>query len=111
LAATRRLIERLAATTDGFGALGLVTPFPGTALYRRFARQYGFVRWWLDRPRVTAMQAPLPARGAPPDATWPATQQALEEALLDADFFRYSSSLRQAIRETLAFRRSIRVGS
>jgi len=110
LGQTLRLMERLAPHTTSFGALGLLVPYPGTAIYRRHAVEYGFTEWWLDRPRVSRLNRPFLEleQGLTTAEQWPALQQQLETALLDVDFFRYPDGVRRRIEEGLAFRRGYR---
>ena len=103
---TLRFMEQAASHVHMFSPLGVVVPYPGTALYERHAQGFGFERWWLDRPRVATMQrAVTPGGYAALDAArvWGVLAE-MEEALLDADFFRYSEETRAAIRRCLDFR-------
>ena len=54
LANTRALMMRLAPMTDFFNNFGVLVPFPGTAIYDRYHKEYGFTGWWLDRERIPA---------------------------------------------------------
>ncbi|MBM4320345.1 MAG: radical SAM protein [Deltaproteobacteria bacterium] len=113
LGATLALMRRLAPLTDSFSSLGLLVPYPGTAIYRRHAREHGFRRWWLDRARLGVLQRALPpgGLGSVEAARWPELQEELEEAVLAADFFHHPPGVLTEIRECLAFRREHNLGA
>lgn len=107
LETTLRFMERLAPIVHHFNPLGLVIPYPGTPLYRRYADEYGFKQWWLDETRMGTMYDTLPKGGytsLPGNLLWVVLAQ-LEEAILAADFFRYSDKQKAAIRRCMEFRR------
>jgi radical SAM superfamily enzyme YgiQ (UPF0313 family) len=105
--ATLRLMERLAPHVQVFSSLGILTPYPGTEIYRRHADRCGFREWWLDEDVVERLYAPLPPGGfavLPRSRLLPVLAR-MEEALLEVDFFGYAPDVRSAIRDCLAFRR------
>lgn len=103
---SRRFMERVAPRVGHFTPLGIPIPFPGTPLYDRHARQYGFVDWWLDPKRVAVLQRPVPSGGFSriDHSAWPQLAREMEEALIAADFFRYTPEVKTAIRRCLDFR-------
>ncbi len=74
----------------------VLIPFPGTELYERFKEQYDFADWWLSDQR---------SYDAPQVETHPFYQSVLYRigAVLDADFFHYSSAVREKIHDVFRF--------
>lgn len=95
---TLELMQALAPDTDFFNNRGVLVPFPGTAVYDRWHREYGFTGWWLDPARVPR-EPDLHALD-PLDA-----QRRLErDPTLDLDFFHYSDPVREAIAACVRFK-------
>ncbi len=101
-----RFMGRLAPMVSHFSPLGLPIPFPGTRLYERYARRYHFTDWWLDPARIATLRRPIPKGGfaAIGHQGWPVLARQMEEAVLKANFFHYSSAVKAAIRRCLDFR-------
>jgi anaerobic magnesium-protoporphyrin IX monomethyl ester cyclase len=91
---TARFMERIAPLVDSFSTLGVVVPFPGTALYDEYHCSHGFTDWWLDE-RFSRWTAPPPP-GDPGFA-----RHYLDDDNLALDFFRYDADTRSLIRECL----------
>ncbi len=104
---TLRFMQRIAPVTDGFSAMGIVTPYPNTRLYRQHHRAYGFTDWWLDETRMDALLAAA-ARAARSEVRTVEDVVALhgrmEHAVLDARLIDYPADVRAAIERCLAFR-------
>ncbi len=43
---TIRIIKKIAPYVNEFNPLGILVPVPGTAIYQKYAREYGFENWW-----------------------------------------------------------------
>ncbi|MCB9729405.1 MAG: B12-binding domain-containing radical SAM protein [Deltaproteobacteria bacterium] len=96
LGATLRLMEDLAPATDFFNTRGVLVPFPGTAIYERWADTYALREWWLDPARV-----PLEPDGLDPLEL--ARAQEVDPTLA-LDFFRYTPELRALIARCVRFK-------
>jgi hypothetical protein len=74
----------------------ILIPFPGTAIYEAYRDRFGFDAWWLGEERSF-------------DVPRPVTHAYFEHvlfrngAILDADFFRYSSEVRTKIIDVFKF--------
>lgn len=95
---TLRFMERIAPLVDAFSTMGVVVPFPGTPLYERHHRHYGFTDWWL-RPECGRFVAPPPI-----DAVDRFYRYYIDDGNLELDFFRYTPDTRALIRECLRFK-------
>lgn len=106
LEASLAFMKQLAPLVDHFSPLGIPIPFPGTVLYKRYAKQYNFVNWWLDPNRIDLLHKPIPAGGfhGIEHDKWPALASQMEQALLQADFFNYTAEIKAAICRCLEFR-------
>ena len=95
---TLRFMEHIAPLTDTFSTLGVVVPFPGTPIYDDYHAQYGFTNWWLqeDYSRYT----PPPSI----DDREAFYTYYTDDANLALDFFRYSRSMHELIRDGLRFK-------
>lgn len=108
LNASLDFMKQIARLTDSFSPLGIPIPLPGTPLYTRYAKQYGFEAWWLDHRIIKALQRPCQKgdlQVAAPDK-WTDLARQLEETVLKADFFKYSLKIKTKIRECLEFQRN-----
>jgi len=106
LTASLTFMKQIAPLTDSLSPLGIPIPFPGTALYNRYAKHFEFENWWLNRSMMNILQQPYPKVGLQNITSdrWPAVARQLEEAVLEADFFRYSPETKAGIRRCLEFR-------
>ena len=95
---TLRFMERIAPMVDSFSTLGVVVPFPGTALYDEHHERHGFTRWWLQE-RCSRF-APAPPVG---DVAAFSRHYA-DDPTLELDFFGYDASTRALIVECLRFK-------
>lgn len=95
---TIRFMERIAPLVDSFSTLGVVVPFPGTPIYDDCHLTYGFTGWWLreDYSRYAAVPS-IEDREA-------FRRYYTDDANLSLDFFRYSATMRELIREGLRFK-------
>ncbi|MBN1946446.1 MAG: radical SAM protein [Bradymonadales bacterium] len=103
---TLAFMQRIAHAVDLFRPLGLVVPYPGTAIYEQFHRSCGFTGWWLDPGRSLALREVNPPEvvsGHP--AAVVEAHAALEEAFLEAQPIPYSDEVTAAIRRCLGYRR------
>lgn len=94
---TLQLMVELAPHVEFHPAIAsILIPFPGTEIYERFKKTYGFSRWWLSDDRTY---------DAPRILTHPFYQSVLYRlgAVLDADFFRYSPEVKAKIHEAFTF--------
>lgn len=95
---TLDLMKELAPSLRQFhpALASILIPFPGTEIYERYRQEYGLDGWWLDDRRACG----------PPD---PRTHSYFEcsvfplAAVLDADFFRYSASVKKEIHNAFEF--------
>ncbi|MBN2124153.1 MAG: radical SAM protein [Deltaproteobacteria bacterium] len=104
---TLSFMGRMAPFTDYFSAMGILVPYPGTAIYEGHARRFGFAGWWLDRAGMKVLIGEGPPRPEvfsdyEASLAWIAQR---EEAVLEADFFHYSKQVKTLIRTCLEFRR------
>ena len=106
LEASLSFMKQLAPMVDHFSPLGIPTPFPGTALYERYAKQYGFVNWWLDRNIIDTLFRPIPSGGFHEISheRWPSLAREIEMAQLEVNFFHYTDETKAAICRCLEFR-------
>ncbi|MBL8472567.1 MAG: B12-binding domain-containing radical SAM protein [Rhodocyclaceae bacterium] len=95
---TLRFMQRIAPLVDTFSTLGVVIPFPGTALYDMHHETFGFTEWWLQE-RCSHYQ-PLPACDGGADFM----RLYADDPTLELDFFRYDAPTRALIRECLRFK-------
>ncbi|MBL8485092.1 MAG: B12-binding domain-containing radical SAM protein [Rhodocyclaceae bacterium] len=95
---TLRFMQRIAPLVDNFSTLGVVIPFPGTALYDMHRDFYGFGAWWLE-DRCSHYE-PLPADVR--DAAF--AERYVDDPTLALDFFRYDAPTRELIVECLRFK-------
>lgn len=96
--ATRKLMIELSPYVDCFhpSAGSILIPFPGTEVYEKYKKQYGFENWWLSEDR----------RFDAPDMNnhsyWESKIFRVA-AVLDADFFHYTAEAKRKICETFKF--------
>lgn len=74
----------------------VLVPFPGTELYERYKDEYGFAHWWTGDARNF---------DAPRSDTHPFYETFMfpKGAVLDADFFHYSSDMKSKIYEVFRY--------
>jgi radical SAM superfamily enzyme YgiQ (UPF0313 family) len=104
---TLGFMQRIAPVTDGFSAMGIVTPYPNTRLYRQHHRSYGFTEWWLDEARMETLRATATKLARSEIKTAEdvvALHGKMEHALIDARLIDYPADVRAAIERCLAFR-------
>jgi len=94
---TLAFMKHIAPLVNSFSTLGVVVPYPGTALYAKYHRQYGFSRWWL-REEYSRHTPP------PPYNTEAYYQYYREDRTLDLDFFHYTEEVRGLIQAALRFK-------
>ena len=95
---TLRFMERIAPLVDSFGTLGVVVPFPGTPLYEKYNREYGFTDWWLGEECARSVSSP---RMEEPESFY---RHYIDDPNLERDFFRYPEETRRLIRACLKFK-------
>jgi len=105
-----RFLEAMAPWVDSFSALGVLLPYPGTAVYAAHAARCGFERWWLDAARLRRLHAPwcAVAGGGQP---WPQQAREIERAALAEDFFQLGPEVLAATQDCLDLRRSLGGGA
>jgi len=95
---THKLLIELAPYVDKFqpAIASILIPFPGTEIYEKYKEKYGFEEWWLSEDRNY---------DAPDALGHPYYQSVIYRngAVLDADFFHYSTELREKIYEAFKF--------
>lgn len=95
---TLRFMEHIAPLVDSFSTLGVVVPFPGTALYEENHQRFGFTAWWLHE-RCSRYEP------APPVSDVAAfSRHYAGDATLELDFFAYDAATRALIVECLRFK-------
>jgi anaerobic magnesium-protoporphyrin IX monomethyl ester cyclase len=74
----------------------VIIPFPGTEIYDRYKDEYGFAQWWTSDDRTY---------DAPRTDTHPFYQSVMYRmgVVLDADFFRYTRTMKAKIHEVFRF--------
>jgi len=98
LGRTLRFMERIAPLVDSFSTLGVVVPFPGTALYEAYRDRFRFTDWWL-RPEYAKYEPPPPHEDA--DRFF---RYYIDDANLELDFFSYEPAMKDLIRACLRFK-------
>ena len=95
---TLGFMKRISPLVDSFSTLGVLVPFPETAVYENYHERYGFTDWWLreDFSRLTEMP--------PVSNKANFVSNYIDDANLELDFFRYSDEVRSLIRECLRFK-------
>ena len=95
LRTTVDFIERAAPLAAAFNARGVLVPYPGTEVYDRHHRAYGFTDWWLREP---------PIRYAPFATGWSRIEVErayADDAALARNFFRLPPAALEVIQEGL----------
>ncbi len=95
---TRRFMERIAPLVDSFSTLGVVVPFPGTALYDAHHERCGFTRWWLRADCSHHAEPP------PMDDLRAFHRHYIDDANLELDFFHYDAATRDMISACLRYK-------
>jgi radical SAM superfamily enzyme YgiQ (UPF0313 family) len=95
---TLRFMERIAPLVDSFSTMGVLVPFPGTPLYDDYHERFGFSEWWL-REECARYEAPPPI-----DDFDRFYRHYIDDANLELDFFRYSSEMRDRMRECMRYK-------
>jgi radical SAM superfamily enzyme YgiQ (UPF0313 family) len=104
LEATLDFMRRAAPLAGGFNARGVLVPYPGTEIYERHHRRYGFTQWWLR-------EEPLAYRPFP--TAWSAAEVLrcyADDPALDRNFFRHPPHRQRLIREALATKAELTLG-
>lgn len=102
---TLAFMEQVADLVDVLRPLGIVMPYPGTALYEQYHEEGGFTGWWLDEVRHDRLRALMTGLQAQHYDHVVEMHAAAEEALLEVHPISYLPEVHDAIRECLAFRR------
>jgi radical SAM superfamily enzyme YgiQ (UPF0313 family) len=89
---TLRFMERIAPLVDFYNPWGVVIPFPGTPLYNKYQRAFGFTDWWL-REEYSRYILPLPTADSERFARY-----FKEDTALELDFFHYTEEMQTLIR-------------
>jgi radical SAM superfamily enzyme YgiQ (UPF0313 family) len=95
LQATLDFIEEAAPYAAAFNARGVLVPYPGTEIYDRHHRRFGFTDWWLREP----------VRYAPFPSAWSRAEierAYADDAALSRNFFRLPESSLALIQQGLA---------
>ncbi len=102
---TLDFMTKISSMVDAFSTGGVVIPFPGTELYRRYKSQYGFDHWWLDRTIDKGYEIAESGN----DLTWSdemVRKVYFEDPVLGLDFFKYSANVKNMIQTCLEYKGS-----
>jgi radical SAM superfamily enzyme YgiQ (UPF0313 family) len=104
LDATIAFMEAAAPLAGGFNARGVLVPHPGTEIYERNHRRYGFTDWWIGEAPLDYL--PFPSAWSPDEVR----RAYAADAALDRNFFRHPPHRVHRIGEALARKAELTLG-